>query len=91
MNNSEISNNSIIYKISNKKKKLSKMIKIIIYSMNYILTETNYKNQYEDFKLELNGDGLEESEEKKMKLSYKNLSLIMHTKKQDYLKKQKKD
>ena len=44
MNNSEISNNSIIYKISNKKKKLSKMIKIIIYSMNYILTETNYKN-----------------------------------------------
>lgn len=67
------------------------MIKIIIYSMNYILTETNYKNQYEDFKLELNGDGLEESEEKKMKLSYKNLSLIMHTKKQDYLKKQKKD
>jgi len=34
--------------------------------MNYILTETNYNDWYEDFKLELDGAGLGEYAEKKV-------------------------
>jgi len=34
------------------------MSDVIIHSMDYVLTETNYKDWYEDFKLELDGAGL---------------------------------
>ena len=36
------------------------MSDVIIHSMDYVLTETNYKDWYEDFKLELDGAGLGE-------------------------------
>ena len=50
--------------INRRKVNKKKMSDVIIHSMDYVLTETNYKDQYEDFKLELDGVGLREYVEK---------------------------